>query len=159
MRRSFSGNRGGAGGGGGGSNGNMLKTLARTVSRANTIKQETSFSTSSINKNSIKSPTSPTAVTKSRNNCITSLSLSSPTGSDVNSMFVTSPIGQYKYGSCSWRNDSCESDVCDDVDWVCVDHEFSYFDDDFVLGSVPSRYEAQSAVTALQQYVSFPFFF
>ncbi|KAL9691643.1 hypothetical protein QQ045_012068 [Rhodiola kirilowii] len=151
MRRSFGGNHGGSGGGSGG--GNMLRTLARTVSRTsaaagNTTIQEpfNSSSSSSLNK-SIKTPTSPT-VTKSRNNHL--LSLSSPPSSSHFSPFVTSPTGHHHR---SWRSPS--SSVCDDFEWICADDGFedaSSFDD-FVLGPAPSRHEAQSAVTALQQVI------
>ncbi|KAL9668576.1 hypothetical protein QQ045_006112 [Rhodiola kirilowii] len=55
----------------------------------------------------------------------------------------SSPTGRYY----SWRSSSV-----DDVEWVCVDDDdAAHGFDDFVLGPVPCRLEAQSALTALQQ--------
>ncbi|CAM8986307.1 unnamed protein product [Rhodiola kirilowii] len=57
----------------------------------------------------------------------------------------SSPTGRYY----SWRSSSV-----DDVEWVCVDDDdAAHGFDDFVLGPVPCRLEAQSALTALQQVI------
>uniref|UniRef100_A0A7N1A0L2 Uncharacterized protein n=1 Tax=Kalanchoe fedtschenkoi TaxID=63787 RepID=A0A7N1A0L2_KALFE len=139
MRRSF----GGGGRGGGGSSGNMLRTLARTASRTGSGGAIQDPFSSSLNK-TVKTPTSPRKPMPPH-----LLSLSSPPPSAAannNSPFLTSPTAHHN----SRR---------DDFEWVCVDDALEDacgnggFTDDFVLGPAPSRHEAQSAVTALQQVV------
>lgn len=116
----------------GGGGGNLLRSVGRSVARANlpgggggTHLQEPISSSSSSNSS------------RSSNN--------NNNSNNNNHLYATSPFASCNvpvstvHGLSTWRR-------CDEPDWVTVEEC-----DDFALGPVPSHEEVHSAVSALQQ--------
>lgn len=138
---------------GGSGGGSMLRVVGRAVARAGVtnFQEPISTNTSSSCTTTTSSPTSPRATRKlnSLNNDNNTLSLSS-SGS-----VLSVPISANSGGPISTWWPSFTGSYPDDYEWVSVDgsedERLVGFNDDFVLGPVPSMDEVHDAVTALTQ--------
>lgn len=137
--------------GGGSGGGSVLRVFGRAVARAGVTNLQEPISTtnsSSPNTSTTTTVTSPRGTRKviSPNNLTLSSSGSAPS--------LPIPANSGGPGPTSWSPFSVSH--CDDYDWVSVDDGSEEerpvgFDDDFVLGPVPSIDEVHEAVTALTQ--------
>lgn len=142
--------------GGGSGGGSVLRVFGRAVARAGVTNLQEPISTtnsSSPNTSTTTTVTSPRGTRKviSPNNLTLSSSGSAPS--------LPIPTNSGGPGPTSWSPFSVPQ--CDDYDWVSVDDGSEEerpvgFDDDFVLGPVPSIDEVHEAVTALTHVFDAP---
>ncbi|KAH8521673.1 hypothetical protein Peur_040322 [Populus x canadensis] len=146
---------------GGSGGGSMLRVIGRAVARAGVTNFQEPISTntsSSSTTTTTTSPTSPRATRKlnSLNNDNNTLSLSS-SGS-----VLSVPISANSGGPISTWWPSFTGSYPDDYEWVSVDgsedERLVGFNDDFVLGPVPSMDEVHGAVTALTHVFDAPLY-
>ncbi|XP_061982631.1 uncharacterized protein LOC133702323 [Populus nigra] len=145
---------------GGSGGGSMLRVFGRAVARAGVtnFQEPISTSTSSSNTTTTTTVTSPRATRKlnSLNNDNNTLSLSS-SGS-----VLSVPISANSGGPISTWCPSFTGSYPDDYEWVSVDgsedERLVGFNDDFVLGPVPSMDEVHDAVTALTHVFDAPLY-
>ncbi|CAK7355893.1 unnamed protein product [Dovyalis caffra] len=135
--------------GGGSGGGSMLRVVGRAVARAGVtnLQEPISTNSSSSNTTTTTTVTSPRATRKLNSSSNNNLSLSSSgSASSV-------PISANSVGSISTCWPSFAGSYGDDYEWVSVDGDEDErpvgFNDDFVLGPVPSIDEVHEAITAL----------
>ncbi|KAG5228573.1 Ribosomal protein L23/L15e family protein [Salix suchowensis] len=154
---------GGTGMGGGSGGGSMLRVVGRAVARAGVTNFQEPISNNTSSSHTTTTVTSPRATgtlnsfnNNNNNNNNNNLSLSS-SGSVLNV-----PISANSGGPISTWWPSFTGSYPDDYEWVSVDgsedERLVGFNDDFVLGSVPSMDEVQDAVTALTHVFDAPLY-
>ncbi|KAM7499518.1 hypothetical protein LguiA_023932 [Lonicera macranthoides] len=158
MKKSFGGGSGMGGGGGGMSTSSSLRTVQRSVGAAGGVgggeAQDPFSQSNNTNNNNNKKKTTnstnlktrPTNYNNSSSTSKTALSLSSSPSSPISS---SSSFNFPLSAAPTWPTDD------DEFGWVSINGTedeglYGYYDD-FVFGSVPSKDEAQLAVSALQQ--------
>ncbi|KAJ7949564.1 Uncharacterized conserved protein (UCP012943) [Quillaja saponaria] len=144
-------------GGGSGAGGGMLRTFGRAVTRAGVtggggLQEPLSSATTTTTTGSNGSSTTttshtsrPTHKSKSKSSSHRSLYSSASPFSSYNSLkSASSSLPTWRYVS---QGDECEWVYVDQIE----DERAHGFFDDYALGPVPSEYEVQTAVSALQQ--------
>ncbi|XP_011018351.1 PREDICTED: uncharacterized protein LOC105121422 [Populus euphratica] len=144
---------------GGSGGGSMLRVVGQAVARAGVTNFQEPISTNTSSSNTTTTTvTSPRATRKlnSLNNNNNTLSLSS-SGS-----VLSVPISADSGGPISTWWPSFNGSYSDDYEWVSVDGSENErvvgFNDDFVLGPVPSKDEVHDAVTALTHVFDAPLY-